>query len=112
MSLRVTVKTPLDITKGSTLLTACNRHCRFVKFDETNQIINGVVSRADKTSTSFSVSLLTMEIVYDSSQSWVPQRINEIYQVQRVIEESEAMGRIVTESVNEDGEFVLEVEYA
>ena len=113
MSLRVRVKTNLDASQAQTFENACKRYCERVVVNEAQKSLSGNVKRAgDSWSVSFTTNLLKMEIGYDSDYKWVPSRLDEFYRAEKVREEAEGMGRTVEESINEDGEIVLEVAYA
>jgi len=114
MSMRVTVRTKLDVTQADTLVRACKRYCESVSHSDAAKTLTGSVKRhnSSKHLASFVMSLTNMEISHSSEDSWVKSRLNEFYQAQKIREEAEGMGRLVEESVTSDGDIVMEVEYA
>jgi hypothetical protein len=110
MSVMVTVKT--EMTNVQIAIAACERRFENVRING-NQLTANVKLAGRTYGAAMTLDLDTLTIRCDSDyRTSMLQALDEAYRAEEVIVAAEDEGRMWEETRNEEGELVLEVEYA
>jgi hypothetical protein len=103
----MTVKCKLKMDNASVVLAACKR--RFLDVKHTGDTLRGKITK--KWNSWFEVNLKTFEVKYDGDTKRTPELLDRAYRAEKIIREAEDEGRAWEESLNSEGDVVLEVAY-